>query len=1345
MFLSFHKNNRKRKSRLSVKVLLVCFILLTSVNTEISAQKNTPLRRPTSTTSPMWIIHIDTWNAADPASIIELVPEDIRPYVVFNVSLSVSDFVIKKYPFSICESWVRTCAEKGVWVMIQPASGYLCNMPYAYADEYEYFYKTYPNFIGWNFAEQNWGFPSDVAFSKRLDLFVELLKLADEYGGYLSVSNFMGVGNYTNPIGQLKNHPTFEQACKTYSRNYILQDKFTFPSGFYDNESAHLGVFLSGYAGHYGVRFDECGWKGNNPFAESSGIAAVLEHFLLTGATITDGPETIPMQATHQISNGVNSLGFTYKRWEMYPQMIDLHVDIFRKILNGSFRIPTKQEVIDRTKVAFINDIKQGTNIDKYSTSPSLFTGLYAMDAELGDNRTWFKKTGRYPSIPMMHKEDPDVLSQFAVYVKKSEYAQKWGSLSTKTSIFNALFPSEYVGDSYVARIKNTWLTYNPYKEEYIKSHASIPLQYNTCDTLKLSFDRFSVGVINELADKLQIYLNNYCTNPQYGIREDIITINGCLTEPTFTVVDRGRVASTVQKTWSNGTLILSIRHNGPVDIEVQCNGSSTNKRSDYPEAVTMVKPLAPPIYTGPRQYEGENFTFRNVASVDQTSLKNYTAMGYITFATNDSRIMDSITVLQDGFYNVHVRYQAPTSNIYGINVIVNGKRVDRPIFRKTVADDRAWSIYPMNIYLKKGVNVIEFSSTQTINSFYIDNIVVSKNTYDFTHDQTANETGLPAPNYMSMLSGCVGVVDYSDNELSDKGLSPFYVNDSIVTSVANLDLFANTATNYAVVWKEHLSQSRAEKGLLLRANGTCPFTAGMKMGYLCTTHVNENNYLVLQIYLANEAGLNLKSCYTTPFTVTNDTSFWVKAVANGQTLSVSYSIDNKTWNGGMETQFTDPSYKVGGVQLIGQINGIKDGWILDDITLLATSIHTFPSILTELNYPSESGPSASQSFILSAQDVIDDALTIEAPDAFEISTLPTSGFGTSLTFTKNVDGLIPSTLVYVRLKAGLGSGVYVDSLTIKSDNTKGINYVVSGEVENKPLRKQYDFEAEIAGTFATTPPARNVVVGQGNTATAGVISFTDATNKTSKVFKPYSGGQRESTGVFNLNLFSKKATNYSVTWKQLLASQTDNYKIGVLLRGDVNNVGNGTTGYVQGMMHGYAFVAYTNRGSAKTEFRIYKSTAGYALETYANVSANLNPAVGQPIWFRASVSGNTLVYLTFEYSLNGTNWITVSKYTDEESSYLNGATQFVWGLGAGSVNYVIDDIVYEGVALDEGIVSSIQKPPYSVELRYKQYYTVLGQALRETEIASYNGVYLVVYHYSDGSIRTEKCLTTKR
>ena len=46
------------------------------------------VRRPIDSQHPMWLIHVDVWNSADPQKIIDLIPNDIKPYVVMNLSLS---------------------------------------------------------------------------------------------------------------------------------------------------------------------------------------------------------------------------------------------------------------------------------------------------------------------------------------------------------------------------------------------------------------------------------------------------------------------------------------------------------------------------------------------------------------------------------------------------------------------------------------------------------------------------------------------------------------------------------------------------------------------------------------------------------------------------------------------------------------------------------------------------------------------------------------------------------------------------------------------------------------------------------------------------------------------------------------------------------------------------------------------------------------------------------------------------------------------------------------------------------------------------------------------------------
>lgn len=56
----------------------------------IQANPESNFRRPLSEKQPMWIVHIDSWNYADPEKIIDLIPKDVLPYVVFNISLSIN-------------------------------------------------------------------------------------------------------------------------------------------------------------------------------------------------------------------------------------------------------------------------------------------------------------------------------------------------------------------------------------------------------------------------------------------------------------------------------------------------------------------------------------------------------------------------------------------------------------------------------------------------------------------------------------------------------------------------------------------------------------------------------------------------------------------------------------------------------------------------------------------------------------------------------------------------------------------------------------------------------------------------------------------------------------------------------------------------------------------------------------------------------------------------------------------------------------------------------------------------------------------------------------------------------
>ncbi len=722
-----------KKANKNIYLILLFVVVLLSSNINASAADN--LRRPITPQSPAYLVHIDTWAWPDPQKCIDLIPEDIRPYVIMNISLSVSSFVKDKYPFTIAESWLRTCAENGMWAVIQPSSGGPNNFSDTSMEVYEYFYANYPNFLGWNFCEQSWGFNADYVFlPDRLNMFTKLLKLADEYGGYLVVSYTLTMAAPgCNALAMLKSDSEFANATKTYMENFIACEKYTTTRGFYDIESTSLGAFLSKHAGNYGIRFDQCGWSEETwgPFAEASGGIPVIEHTMLTGQTVFDGPELTWKIAIVKGNPYTTSDGFTSKSWSRHPSFTNINIDIFRKILDGTIRIPSREEVIKRTKVAFVNDAATGGDRNRYSTEESLFTGLYAMDGEWDTNNVWFKKTGRYPTIPAIFKVGDYETGGFEKVVRKNNYSSVWPSIQSKVNEFNNLFPEEYKGDIYAGRINNSWVTYNPYMDKTQKAEGTLKLKYNTCDSLHLSHSPFSMAVINETTDKIQIYLNNFCTESIYGTREDIITVIGCKNKPTCNKTYRGdRNSYSTSENWDEvtGRFTLSVKHNGPIDITINCSGNYTvGKLTDYPVA-SITAPQKPPVYTGVRQYEAENFEYKSISGVDRTALVDYTAMGYLAFGTNSAAsIRTTVNVTEDGSYQLQTRYNASGGNVNSVDLYVNGTKVGTPSFSKT-SDSEVWGINSQTVNLTAGSNIIMFKANKTGSySINFDNICLQK------------------------------------------------------------------------------------------------------------------------------------------------------------------------------------------------------------------------------------------------------------------------------------------------------------------------------------------------------------------------------------------------------------------------------------------------------------------------------------------------------------------------------------------------------------------------------------------------------------------------------------------
>ena len=717
----------------------------TAKSTTSKTSSTSKFRRPLSNEMPMLIVHIDTWCFPDPQKVIDLIPDELLPYVVFNISLSIGhddNGVFQRSGsgenggYETAKSWIRACAEERVWVMVQPASGGFSNFPdYKKGDNleetlYGEFFRDYPNFLGFNYCEQFWGFDDkyDQAGKKRsptlpqrYEHFGNLLELCNKYGGYLVVS-WCGNqwGQWCSPLAQLKTHNYFADQLSKYADNFILCDKYTQSSYKHDVQSQVLGYYLSGYCGNFGVRYDETAWSENvdGKYTQSTGLSIMLESMLMNGATVIDGPELIWADDIHEISNGSED-GYKTRRWDTFDVYDNVTIDMFKKIVDGSLRIPTREEVIKRTKVAIIQDRTSGNDDQKFCTPENLFEGLYRLDGDGGlrNNYYHYKTTGRYPTIPEIYKFRSSSLEKlFTTKVKVTEYDSRWGNVNTKVSEFNSLFPEEYKGDMYAARYENTWFTYSYYLKNKT-AKATLDLKYNTCDSLGLSYSMYSSGIIREYSDHIDFWLNNYDDNSAYTLRTDVITLNGASEKPSFTMTARtsSQAKPSAEESWENGVYTLTVKHNGPVDITIKCKGTAEGRKTSYTKS-SVTAPKKPDAYTGERQYEAECFDTKAVERVVtngyNTGNAGYTAQGYLIFGQNQgTAVRDTVSVLEDGTHTLGIRYSAKSD--ITLTLCINGANVGTV----TLPKSSGWETKKYNVTLRKGSNTVELKAESRLNS----------------------------------------------------------------------------------------------------------------------------------------------------------------------------------------------------------------------------------------------------------------------------------------------------------------------------------------------------------------------------------------------------------------------------------------------------------------------------------------------------------------------------------------------------------------------------------------------------------------------------------------------------
>jgi len=714
-------------------------------------------RRPIDNQHPLWMVHIDVWNAADPQKIIDLVPDDIKPYVCMNLSLSCQydkEKNVYKMPQNAVrtyKSWATVCQQNGMWFTCQPASGGRTHFQVDDLETFEYFFKRYPNFLGWNFAEQFWGFDDDDMGSAtqvgQIALFAELVKMSHQYGGFLTISFCGNIWSHgLSPVGMMKRNSNLLKACRAYPESILWLYKYTQPWCFYNAESVTWSPFVSGLAKNYGVRYDNCGWNGamdcvvgqnKVKYPIAAGIGTVMEQCGVNGGAVWDAPETIPTESFKEIGTSTVD-GYTRRNWTCFDGFKGAWIDMFRKIIDGTLYIPTREEVVDSLRIAILANSTSGSDEDKYASWGSLYDGLYKQndptnreEGQWMNNNCYFKSTGRYRTIPICVEMADAKAKSIPQKIARATAKSNWSTVSKKQTFFNKYYPELSKGDLFVSRVQNQLVTYMPYTYLNGKRTATgqVPLLYNTCDSLILTLGMLGSGIVREYGDHIDFYLNNFRTDTTTNVTETIL-ISGVSAEPTYTMKKGLLATGTVSPKWDaeTGNYTLTVKHKGGVSITVNCAGNATDRKTDAPALSTLPLPVQPSPYSGPIVVEVEDMDYKSIKSCvtgpyySHPNVRGHSGNGFMEMGTSTGGTLRHQLTLregQEGEYTITLRYTSSTK-AGKMKATVNGKAT-YIMLEKTAVNE--WKKVSFNATLKAAKNTLLLVNTGGV-SAYLDQIV---------------------------------------------------------------------------------------------------------------------------------------------------------------------------------------------------------------------------------------------------------------------------------------------------------------------------------------------------------------------------------------------------------------------------------------------------------------------------------------------------------------------------------------------------------------------------------------------------------------------------------------------
>ena len=219
---------------------------------------------------------------------------------------------------------------------------------------------------------------------------------------------------------------------------------------------------------------------------------------------------------------------------------------------------------------------------------------------------------------------------------------------------------------------------------------------------------------------------------------------------------------------------------------------------------------------------------------------------------------------------------------------------------------------------------------------------------------------------------------------------------------------------------------------------------------------------------------------------------------------------------------------------------------------------------LSGFTYMLSMGPSGEQSFFVGGTNLYND-LIITAPLHFEVSTVSEGEFSPSLALTP-VDNIVPTTTIYVRLKADLPLGTYnTENITLSSTGATDMTVTCSGSV-----------------TTGTSPSAPVATDATNLTPTSFTANWNSTENAAGYRLDVYTGSANEATDLFISEYVEGSSNNKYIELFNGTGAAVDlsNYQLKLFANGATNAT---NTVSLTGTLQDGTCVVYKNSSATLT------------------------------------------------------------------------------------------------------------------------------------------------------------------